>query len=784
MKARQFVLLSILLISSSIYSQSKDHILSGYVREKGSKESLIGVNVYIPKLNKGTTTNRYGFYSIPLPEGKHSITYSFIGYKNISVEVDMSVNRVVDISLEPSIELEGVEIRAERVEKISEVVQMSSIDLPVQHVRDLPALLGEKDVFKTLQLMPGVQSGSEGSSGLYVRGGGPDQNLIILDDATVYNANHLFGFFSLFNGDALKSIELIKGGFPARYGGRLSSVVDMNMKDGNKQELHGAGGIGLISSRLVLEGPIKKDTSSFLISARRTYIDALTRPFQPEDSKVGYYFYDFTAKLNYDFGSKDKLYISGYFGRDKFSYVDIYDRGKDKAGLYWENATATLRWNHLYSNRVFSNTSLIYSNYYLNIYSEERWEDSHFELRYRSGIRDISLKHDIDYYLSADHRIRAGFQSTLHKFSPSAIVLKDSDANRYEEKVNDIFTLESGLYVEDEANLTNRLKMNAGFRLSHFTHGSNTNFRPEPRLALAYRLDGQTSAKASFALMNQFVHLLSNTGIGLPTDLWVPSTENTGPQRSMQVAGGIARDLPELDLGLSLEGYYKWSDDILGYREGASFLLIDDPTDAEDFSWEENITTGQGWSYGAELLIQKKRGRLSGWIGYTLSWTWKQFDELNFGKKYFARYDRRHDLSVVAFYKIRDRITLSGTWVYGTGNAITLPLAEYYAVMHTPGSPEPGTMSWYLDDYRYVSDYGEKNEFRMAPYHRMDIGIQFHKQMRSHKRTWEFSLYNAYNRKNPFYYYIDTDWENQGQRVLKQVSLFPIIPSVSYSFEF
>jgi hypothetical protein len=338
--------------------------------------------------------------------------------------------------------------------------------------------------------------------------------------------------------------------------------------------------------------------------------------------------------------------------------------------------------------------------------------------------------------------------------------------------------------VEDEANLTNRLKMNAGFRLSHFTHGSNTNFRPEPRLALAYRLDGQTSAKASFALMNQFVHLLSNTGIGLPTDLWVPSTENTGPQRSMQVAGGIARDLPELDLGLSLEGYYKWSDDILGYREGASFLLIDDPTDAEDFSWEENITTGQGWSYGAELLIQKKRGRLSGWIGYTLSWTWKQFDELNFGKKYFARYDRRHDLSVVAFYKIRDRITLSGTWVYGTGNAITLPLAEYYAVMHTPGSPEPGTMSWYLDDYRYVSDYGEKNEFRMAPYHRMDIGIQFHKQMRSHKRTWEFSLYNAYNRKNPFYYYIDTDWENQGQRVLKQVSLFPIIPSVSYSFEF
>ncbi|HRY98727.1 MAG TPA: TonB-dependent receptor [Bacteroidales bacterium] len=765
-------------------AQTPQFVLSGYASEAGSKELLIGVNVYIPALGKGTTTNRYGFYSIPLPQGKHTLIYSFIGYKKVERVVELNASRVIDIALEPSLELEGVEIKAERMERISEVVQMSSIDLPVQQVRNLPALLGEKDVFKTLQLMPGVQSGSEGSSGLYVRGGGPDQNLIILDDATVYNANHLFGFFSLFNGDALKSIELIKGGFPARYGGRLSSVVDMNMKDGNKQELHGAGGIGLISSRLVLEGPLKKDTSSFLVSGRRTYIDALTRPFMPKEEKVGYYFYDVTAKVNYDFGPRNKVYASAYLGRDKFSYLDRYASGEDRAGLYWENATATFRWNHLYSNKLFSNTSLIYSNYDLNIYNEERWEDSEFELRYRSGIRDLSIKHDLDYFLNADHQIRAGIQSTLHKFSPSAFVIKDSDANQYEESVNDIYTVESGLYIEDEARLNSWLKMNAGIRLSHFTHGAVTTFRPEPRASLAFRLDKNMSAKASFAMMNQYVHLLSNTGIGLPTDLWVPSTENIGPQQSMQLAAGLARDIPEYDLGLSIEGYYKWSDDILGYREGASFLLIDDPTDADEFSWEENITIGQSWSYGTEVLIQKKQGKLSGWIGYTLSWTWKQFDELNFGKKFFAKHDRRHDVSVVAIYKLSDDITLSGTWVYGTGNAITLPLAEYYAIMHYPGSIEPGTMSWFMYDYRYVSDYGEKNSYRMAPYHRMDIGIQFHKQMRRHKRTWELSLYNAYNRKNPFYYYIDTDWENQGQRILKQVSLFPVIPSISYSFEF
>jgi len=770
-----------LIVPSKAQERSDEVVLSGYVRESGSRELLIGVNIYFPSIQRGTTTNRYGYYSIPVTPGTYDVVYSYVGYQAVTRRIILDKDIVTDVLLEPSIEISGVEVTAERTEKVSEMVQMSVIELPVKQVRQLPTLLGEKDVFKALQLLPGVQSGNEGSSGLYVRGGGPDQNLIILDDATVYNASHLFGFFSLFNGDALKSIELTKGGFPARYGGRLSSVIDMSMKDGNKERFAGSAGIGLISSRLVVEGPIIKDTASFILSGRRTYIDALTRPFMPKDEKAGYYFYDLNAKLNYDFGPKNKLFLSGYFGRDKFSFLSRGSYGEDRGGLFWENATATLRWNHLYNNRIFSNTSLILSNYQLQIYQEDNYYESNFELRYRSGIRDLSLKHDVDYFISARHQLRGGVQVTMHRFNPSAFVIKDSDLNQYEEEISTITTYESGIYIEDQASLSSRLKMNAGLRVSHFVHEKKSRIQPEPRLSLSYRLRDDMAAKAAFSMMNQYVHLLSNTGVGLPTDLWVPSTENIGPQRSMQAAAGLARDLPLSGVGITLEGYYKHSQDIIGYREGASFLLIDDPGQAGEFSWEDNITTGQSWSYGGELLIQKKTGKWSGWIGYTLSWTWKQFDEVNFGKKYFARYDRRHDISVVAIYTPNERITLSGTWVYGTGNAITLPLAEYYAIIHNPVNTNPEF--WYQGYYYYVNDYGEKNSFRMTPYHRMDVGIQFHKDKGNYKRTWEISIYNLYNRKNPFFYYIDTDWATQ-RSVLKQVSLFPLIPSVSYSIDF
>ncbi len=776
-------LLVFFLIIPFVNAQSK-HTLSGYIKEKGSGELLIGVNIYFPSLQTGTVSNNYGFYSITIPSGIYNAVFSYIGYKPESKKLDLNKDIELNIALESSIELEGVEISAQKQERISEVVQMSVVDIPIEQIKNIPALFGEKDVFKALQLMPGIQNGTEGSSGIYVRGGGPDQNLIILDDATVYNANHLFGFFSVFNGDALKSIELTKGGFPARYGGRLSSVIEMNMKDGNKEKFTGEAGIGLISSRLTLEGPIIKDKASFLISARRTYIDVLLQPFMKlENGKGGYYFYDLNAKVNYDFGRKNKLYLSGYFGRDKFYLKQKDDFEEMNAGLYWQNQTATARWNHLFNNKLFANASLIYSNYKLDIYSEEiESADDYFKLEYYSGIEDISFKYDLQYHPHPDHIIRTGIISTRHLFTPSAVVIDAPALDEFESNAKKIESLESGIYIEDEFKYKSKLKVNAGFRLSHFINNKKHYFNPEPRLAASYKLGKNLSMKASYAMMNQYIHLLSNTGIGLPTDLWVPSTDNIKPQQSQQVALGFAKDFIGKNLSLSLEGYYKKMDNIIGYKEGASFLYIEDPTSSQEFSWEDNITNGKGWSYGAEVLLQRKYGKFSGWIGYTLSWTQHQFDEINFGKKYYARYDRRHDISVVAIYKISKKFTLSGTWVYGTGSAITLPNATFKGVTHNGLVDDKFNNSF----FQTVTDYGEKNSSRMAAYHRMDIGIQYHKKMKKVTHTFEFSVYNLYSRQNPFFYYIEDSYYSNGtaKSELKQVSIFPILPSLTYSLKF
>lgn len=771
--------LSIILIPSLSFSQSK-FTISGYVREQGSSELLLGVNIYQPENKSGTTTNNYGFYSLTLPATDTVLlVFSYVGYKTEVRKILLNQNVELNIDLIPDVMLNEVEVVAGRYEKISEVPQMSVIEVPISQIKNIPALLGEKDVLKVLQLMPGVQSGSEGNSGLYVRGGGPDQNLIILDDAVVYNAYHLFGFFSLFNGDALKSVELTKGGFPARFGGRLSSVVEMNMKDGNKEEIHGEGGIGLISSRLMLEGPLKKNKSSFLISGRRTYADLLARPFMEKDAKGGYYFYDLNAKINYDFGRKDKVYLSGYFGQDRFFVKENYDDDiRFKAGFDWGNATGTLRWNHLFNNQVFSNTSLIFSQYRFNINVKEESEDHEYNLNYFSGIRDLTFKYDIDYLPNPQHTVKAGIVSTFHRFSPSAVVLRDTELNEYKKEVDHIDVVESGIYVEDIYRPFTKLRINGGFRLSHFQTKNNSYIRPEPRITTSYQLRDDFSVKASYARMNQYVHLLSNTGVGLPTDLWVPSTEKIAPQESQQMAIGVAKDIMNRDLTLSVEAYYKKSKNIIGYKEGASFLLIEDPESADKITWEDNVTPGQGWSYGLEFLLQRKIGKFSGWVGYTLSWTQLQFDSLNFGQKFYARYDRRHDISLVGIYKPGPKITLSGTWVYGTGNAITLPQAEFRTNPHT-------TMQnnhWW---HATATDYGPKNGFRMASYHRFDVGIQFHKKKKWGERTWEISVYNAYNRMNPFFYFLGSENDNfGGETVLKQVTLFPIIPSVTYSFKF
>ena len=762
-----------------LYAQVNKHTLSGIIRESGSGETLPGVSIYCDSLRIGVQSNAYGFYSLTLPEGKHRIKISALGFSAIDSLITFNQNLRVDFNVGQGIALKEVVINAEAKKRISEESQMSVINIPVQQIKDIPALMGEKDVLKVIQLMPGVQKGSEGSSGIYVRGGGPDQNLIILDDANVYNAYHLFGFFSLFNGDALKSVELVKGGFPASYGGRLSSVINMQMKEGNQEEFHGEAGIGLISSRLVLEGPLKKKKSSFLISARRTYVDALIYPFLPPEQKGGYFFYDLNAKLNYILTDKDRLYLSGYFGKDKFYFNSNNDGFKLKGNLNWGNATGTLRWNHIYSGKLFSNTSAIFTNYQLGIGSREEFDSTYFDLQFGSAIRDYTIKHDFDFYPNSKHHIRFGGLAIFHRFKPSAVVVKSSDALSAGISVNSIYTMESGLYVEDDWKISGRLKANIGLRVSHYVANKTSFTNPEPRVSARYSITEKSAVKASYALMNQYLHLLSSTGVSLPTDLWVPATRNLRPMQSQQWALGWAQELPK-GINLTIEGYYKNMRDISFYKEGASFLLIDNPEGAQGINWEKNITQGKGWSYGSEFLLQKEKGKWSGWIGYTLSWTYVQFDSINFGKKFFPRYDRRHDISIVNIYKFNDRIKLSCTWVYGTGNAITLPVAQYDAAPHNPAQIDN------YSQYNFIgfrNDYGEKNSFRMAPYHRLDVGIQFTKVKKRYTRTFELSFYNAYNRWNPFFYYIEKG-VTATQNKLMQITLFPILPSVSWSWKF
>jgi hypothetical protein len=778
----------LILLCIQIHGQHTDRFtISGYIKEAISGESLIGVNVYLPDRRTGTVTNNYGFYSITLPASDSvELAVSYVGFTPEIIKIILHKDTELNIDLKSNIVLNEVTVTADRKEKQSESAEMSNVKLQVAQIKNVPSLLGEKDVLKVLQLMPGVQKGSEGSSGLYVRGGGPDQNLIILDDAIVYNASHLFGFFSLFNGDALKSVELTKGGFPARFGGRLSSVLEMNMKEGNKEEWHGEGGTGLISSRFTLEGPLVKNKSSILLSGRRTYADLIIYPFLKEE-KTGYYFYDFNAKVNYDFGRKNKLYLSGYFGKDKFYMKNNDEYVKENVGFRWGNTTRTIRWNHLFNNKLFANTSLIFSNYSFGIYDKYKveQENKNYYAEYYSGIRDFSLKYDIDFLPNTSHWIKAGVITVFHRFNPHAFIEEDIPRNihlRDEKYTNGI---ESGIYVEDTWQPVLSVKINGGIRFSHFLASKKQYYFPEPRLSVAWRLKSDFAIKSSYAAMNQYIHMISNTGINLPTDLWVPTTDRVRPQQSQQVAFGIVKDFRNPELAFSVEGYYKTMNHVIGYKEGASFLELDDPASAAGNNWEDNVTAGRAWSYGLEFLLQKKEGRLNGWIGYTLSWTQMQFDSLNFGKKYYARYDRRHDISVVAIYRLTDHITLSGTWVYGTGNAVTLPTSEYSIQQHLNNysSPREPDIRYYAG--QIVKEYSIKNNFRMRAYHRLDIGIQFHKEKKWGERTWEISVYNVYNRMNPFFYYTDYKVVNNKEYgILKQVSLFPIIPSFTYSFKF
>ncbi|MFT5802403.1 MAG: hypothetical protein ACI956_002221 [Nonlabens sp.] len=794
--------LSLALLTSSLFGQSK-FTISGYIEDAESGEKLTSANAFDLKTAKGTVSNLYGFYSLTLPKDSILLTFSYIGYQTQRFKMLLRKDVVMNIQLSPDISLEEVVVVAEELKTIEEQSQMSTIDIPIAQIKKIPALMGEVDVLKALQLLPGVQSGGEGQSGLYVRGGSPDQNLILLDGVPVYNASHLFGFFSVFNVDAIKDVKLTKGGFPARYGGRLSSVIEINMKEGNNKEWHGAGSIGLVASRMTVEGPLS-DNTSVIISGRRTYIDLIARPlikrsFEEQgegySGNAGYYFYDFNGKINHRFSDEDRVYFSVYTGRDKFYLKEnfnarnssVRDFSETEVGLGWGNITSALRWNHLWSNKLFSNLAVTYSRYNFDTTASDKYEfdedKENFSLKYLSGINDVALKMDFDYVPSPDHFIRFGASVINHTFKPGKFTLdiesiSDFDDFRLDTVIgqDNVNAQEYAMYIEDDMKIGDALKINAGIHLSAFHIPNKTYTSIQPRLGIRYFLPGDIALKGSFASMRQYVQLLTNEGIGLPTDLWLPTTESVKPQDSWQVGLGLAKTFNK-EYEISIEGYYKEMRNLLAYKEGSSLFQLND--------WQENVTQGDGKSYGMELFIQKKKGKLSGWIGYTLSWSWREFEELNLGRKYPFKYDRRHDISIVASYEISKRVNVAATWVYGTGNAVTLANSKYTGF--TPGLSFPEAP---FVNTQNLEHYENRNNFRMRSYHRADIGVNFVKEKKRWTRTWSFGAYNVYNQNNPFFLFtseeseVDQNGNYTTETKLKQASLFPIIPYFSYNMEF
>ncbi len=795
----RFLLPAGLLGAGAAQAQAPAHVtISGYVRDAATGENLIGVAVVQPGTGLGTATNTYGFYSLTLPTaGLDSVRLvaNYVGYQRQRWATPATGSRQHDFRLPAAAnELAGVEVvgsSPDADDRGPRGTRMGTINVPIAQIKRLPKFMGETDVLKVLQLLPGVQGGSEGSSGLYVRGGSPDQNLVLLDGTPVYNAAHLFGFFSVFNADALNNVELIKGGFPARYGGRLSSVLDISMKEGNDQALHGEGAISLIATRLTLEGPIKKGVASFIVSGRRTYFDILAQPLikaQLNDDRqkgsLGYYFYDLNAKLNWKVSPRDRLYLSAYRGYDNF-YSNLRDANetpddynRSDINLGWGNLTSALRWNHVVNDQLFVNTHLTYSQYQFDIgqASERRFLEQNqprtdtYALRYLSNIRDWSLKTDFDYVPSPAHYVRFGGQIIRHSFRPGALSQKDNTASISSEAVSGSRTLatESALYAEDDYRLTPRLKLNAGLRLSSFFVDNKLYPSLEPRLAARFMLTDEWALKASYARTTQYIHLLTNSGIGLPTDLWVPATAQVRPQVAHQISLGVARTLRRRgeEFEFSFETYYKPMRNLVEYREGASFL------NTPDGDWQSKITSGRGRAYGGELFLQKKTGRTTGWLGYTLAWSNRRFPELNQGKIFPYKYDRRHDVSLVVIHHFSPTLTLSGTWVYGTGNATTLSSGRFQ-----------------VGPYQKYDDYGSRNSFRLAAYHRFDLDLSKTKKKRWGEVVNSLSIYNVYSRNNPYYLYLQAaSFEYDGTlrepASYRQVSLFPIIPSVSKAFKF
>ena len=772
-----------------LFSFSQQYTISGYVKEEATGESLLGTNVYIKENLKGTTTNQYGFYSLTVPDTSFTLVFSFIGFQLQEFPVKLNKNIRLNVNLKSNaIETKEVNITAEKEDRNVQSSEMGRQTLDIEKIKTLPAFLGEVDILKSIQLLPGVSSAGEGNSGFYVRGGGPDQNLILLDEANVYNASHLFGFFSVFNSDAIQNVTLTKGNMPANYGGRLSSVLDIQMKEGNNKRVGMQGGIGFVSSRFTIEGPIKKDTGSFIISARRTFIDLFFgKPFVKESSSISgnkYFFYDLNAKVNYRLSNKDRVFLSGYFGRDVFNFKSPDSEFFVK--VPWGNATATARWNHLFNDRLFLNTSLIYTNYKF----EFEGGQNDFSFKLFSGITDYNLKEDFTWLPNVNHTVKFGGQYIFHVFVPSNATAKAGEVSFDIGKILRQYAHDAAVYINDEYEINDKWLVNAGLRFTlfqqvgpferyindpitgqatdtlHYSQGQNvkTYTHAEPRFALRYSINHLSSLKASVSQNYQYIHLASLSSISLPTDTWIPSSDKVKPQSSIQYALGYFRNLKNNTYESSVELYYKSMQNQIEYEEG--FL----PENTVNSNLDNYFVAGKGWSYGAEFFLKKNKGKFNGWIGYTLAWTKRKFPDLNNGKVFFPKYDRRHDVSVVLSYDISKRWTLGATWVYATGNLNTFPERVFV-----------------LSNGDILEDYGgQRNNYRLAPYHRMDVSATL--KGKPHKRyesSWNFAIFNVYNRYNPYIIYFDKTYSADKITIkAKQISLFPLIPSVTYNFKF
>lgn len=773
-----FVALFTALVNINAGFAQANYTISGEIRDAKSGETLIGATVYpVESPTKGVTTNAYGFFSLTLPQGNYSITIQFVGYEKNIQTISLTKNLRINIGLnETMISLNEVTVNAERQDRNIASTQMGNTKINIAEVKNIPVLFGEKDVLKTIQLLPGVKSAGEGNSGFYVRGGGTDQNLILLDEATVYNPSHVMGFFSVFNSDAIKDVNLIKGGMPAEYGGRLSSVLDVKMKEGNDKEFHVNGGLGLISSHLTLEGPIQKDKSSFMISGRRTYADLFLKASPNTTLKnSNIYFYDLNMKMNFRLGEKDRLFVSGYFGHDDINLL----RYSNAFQSMWGNTTATLRWNHLFSNKLFMNTSLIYSDF---TYNMQLGSDS-TQVTVQSSIRDYNLKQEWQYYLNQQHTLKAGFNSIYHSFIPGSVTgtattsLQNSDIPKS-------YALENAVFLSDDYAVTDKLKINAGIRISNFNllgpttiygfdadgnitdttiYKANLNIKTywgiEPRLSANLSLNESSSIKGSYARTQQYIHLLSNATSYQSTDLWIPSSSIVKPQIADQYSLGFYKNLKNNLFETSVEVYYKGMQNQIEYKNGAQFVL--------NKTAEADLVFGKGKSYGIELYAKKRYGKFNGWISYTLSFTDRTFPDIDLGQPFPAKQDRRHEISVVGIYQVSPRLTLSGTWVYYTGNAVTFPSGKY------------------LVDNRIITFYTERNGYRMPDYHRLDLAATWvQKKTKRFESSWSFSVYNVYNRMNAYSISFRPSETDPNQTEVVKLSLFPVLPSVTYTFKF